>query len=163
MKTMIIITIIVSLMLCYYHDLVAANNKTKFKAQAKMGEGYWKGGVQPTCVRWQPLQRCRAAPAICSTVCEGCMKGRNGRRVSLCQSHLGEKCWKTLIFHTVSGVFEGKMKKIRQKMRNLEATLKNKERWMAERSVANYFTPLVGPEGFPGSEVEPRCIAEDCI
>lgn len=34
---------------------------------------------------------------------------------------------------------------------------------MAEQSGANYFTPLVGPEGFVGSEVRPRCSAEDCI
>lgn len=34
---------------------------------------------------------------------------------------------------------------------------------MAEQSVANYFTPLVGLEGFVGSEVQPRCRAEDCI
>jgi len=34
---------------------------------------------------------------------------------------------------------------------------------MAEQSGANYFTPLVGPEGFVGSEVQPRCSAEDCI
>lgn len=34
---------------------------------------------------------------------------------------------------------------------------------MAEQSVANYFTPLVGLEGFVGSEVQPRCSAEDCI
>lgn len=39
---------------------------------------------------------------------------------------------------------------------------------MAEQSVANYFTPLMGLEGFFlffyfGSEVQPRCSAEDCI
>lgn len=34
---------------------------------------------------------------------------------------------------------------------------------MAEQRGANYFTPLVGPEGFVGSEVQPRCCAEDCI
>lgn len=34
---------------------------------------------------------------------------------------------------------------------------------MAEQSVANYFTPLVGSGGFLGSEVQPSCSAEDCI
>ena len=34
---------------------------------------------------------------------------------------------------------------------------------MAEQSGANYFTLLSGPEGFVGSEVQPRCNAEDCI
>lgn len=34
---------------------------------------------------------------------------------------------------------------------------------MAEQSGANYFTPLAGPEGFVGSEVQPRRSAEDCI
>ena len=32
------------------------------------------------------------------------MKGRNVRRVSPCQSHLRERCWKNVIFHTaISG------------------------------------------------------------
>lgn len=58
---------------------------------------------------------------------------------------------------------EWKTGKIRKKMRNLGAALKKKDRWMAEQSGANYFTPLMGPEGFVGSEVNPRWSAEDCI
>ncbi len=89
----------------HHRDLVAENNTAKFKAQDENGGmGRENERVQPTCVRWQPLQRHRPAPAICSTVCEGYMKGRNGRRVSPCQSYLGEKCWKNTIFHTaISG------------------------------------------------------------
>lgn len=34
---------------------------------------------------------------------------------------------------------------------------------MAEQSGANYFTPLMVPEGFVGSEVQPKCNAEDFI
>lgn len=96
--------------------------------------GGWGGGVvQPTCVRWQALQRRRAARAICSTVCEGGIKGRNGRRVSGCQSYLGEekKCWKNMIFHTsvsrgggLVGEEGRKTGSIRQEMRNLGAALK---------------------------------------
>lgn len=105
LKTIIIINSIVSFMDFYHHNLVARNTTAKFKAQNKnWGMGREKEIVQPTCMRWQPLQRCRASPAICSMVCEGCMKGRNGRRVSPCQSYLGEKCWKNTIFHTaISG------------------------------------------------------------
>lgn len=33
--------------------------------------------------------------------------------------------------------------------------------WLS--SGANYFTPLVSPEGLLGSEVQPRRRAEDCI
>lgn len=101
----IIISSIVSETCLYHHDFVAQNIPAKLKAQDENGGmGREKERVQPICVRWQPLQRHRAAPAICSTVCEGCMKGRNGRRVSPCQSYLREKCWKNTIFHTaISG------------------------------------------------------------
>lgn len=34
---------------------------------------------------------------------------------------------------------------------------------MAEQSGANYFSPLVVPEGLEGPEVQPRCRVEDCI
>lgn len=34
---------------------------------------------------------------------------------------------------------------------------------MAEQTMANYSPPLVSPEGFPGSEVQPSWSAEDCI
>lgn len=47
-----------------------------------------------------------------------------------------------------------------QKKKNEE---KNEERWTAEQGMANYFTPLVSPEGFPGSEAQPSRTAEDCI
>lgn len=125
LKTIIIITTIVSSSRFYHHHLVAENNTAKFKARDENGGmGREKERVQPTCVRWQPLQRRRTAPAICSTVCEGCMKGRNGRRVSPCQSYLGEKCWKNTIFHTAISGGEGKMGRIRKKMRNWGAALK---------------------------------------
>lgn len=96
------------------------------------------------------------------------MKGRNGRRVSACQSHLREKAQKNDFFffvpfsHHLRG-FERNRRRIRQKMKKLGGCIRNEEGWTAELRMANYFTPLVSPEGFPGSEVQPSWNAEDCI
>lgn len=101
-------------------------------------EGRGGNSVQPTCVRWQPLQRRWAAPAICSTACEGCMKGRNGRRVSPCQSYLGRNVGKTVISPPPPPFFRSHLEGER------ERESKKKERLMAEQSAANYLTALVG-------------------
>lgn len=133
-----------------------------------LGIGRGGGGagvVQPTCVRWQPLQRCRAARAICSTVCEGCIKGRNGRRVSPCQSYLGEKCWKNMIFHTtISRGFEGKNGEYKTEDEKLRGCIKKTRRdgWLRGVWLIISLRSWV-LEVFVGSEVQPRCSAEDCI
>lgn len=43
------------------------------------------------------------------------------------------------------------------------AALEMRKGWTAEQRMANYFTPLASPEGFPGSEVQPSWNGEDCI
>lgn len=48
-------------------------------------------------------------------------------------------------------------------MKTLGGCVRNEKRWTAEQRMANYFTPLVSPEGFPRSEVQPSWNAEDCI
>lgn len=67
-------------------------------------------------------------------------------------------------FFTLSrGEVERKQSRIRQKLKKLGGCIKSEERWTAEQRMANYFSPLVSPEGFPGSEVQPSWSAEDCI
>lgn len=56
-----------------------------------------------------------------------------------------------------------KMKKVGGGVTKTKQTDKNEERWTAEQGMANDFTPLVSPEGFPGSEAQPSRTAEDCI
>lgn len=114
-KTVIIITNIASIICCDHDDLVAENNTANFKAQDARWNVVGVGGSsQPA---WDG-RHFKDAPAICSMVCEGFMKGRNGRHVNMCQTYLREKCWKNTIFHTaVSRGFERKTWRIRQKMK----------------------------------------------
>lgn len=92
----------------------------------------------PRCVRgvWKAEMAAVWVPAKATS-------GRNVRKIKFFtqQSQGGE--WKT--------------GEIRKKMRNLGAALKKKDRWMAEQNGANYFTALVGPEGFAGSEIHSKC------
>lgn len=126
--------------------------------------GRKKERVQPTCVRWQPLQRHRAAPAICSRCVRGVWKAEMAAVWVPAKATSGRNVGKIRFFTQPSqGGWRknGENKKEDEKLGG--SIKKKKDRWIAEQSGANYFTPLVSPEGFVGSEVQPRCCAEDCI
>lgn len=153
-----------------HHNLAAKKITATFKAQDKNLGGQQGGGwsSQPAWdgshFKEAELHR-RSVPRRTRGVWKAEMaavwahaKATSGRNV--------RKIWFFFFFlfsHCLRGEVERKQSRIRQKLKKLGGCIKSEERWTAEQRMANYFSPLVSPEGFPGSEVQPSWSAEDCI
>lgn len=88
---------------------MAENNTTKFNAQDKnggIGEGKRDSPANPRVMATTSKTAGRTGDLF-----HEYMKGRNGRRVSACQSYLREKYWKNTVFHAAISGGSGGMRK----------------------------------------------------